>query len=169
MVFRSCRIVVLGRPAPKGSSRAILINGRARNVPSGSNQNRDAQRSWDANVRAAARQAVGERADPVFVGTPLAVAITFRLTRPAGHWGKTGLRPSAPPYPATKPDLDKLTRQTIDSLIGTVLDDDSRIVRLRVEKHYARPGDEGATIVVAAADAATSSEAFAEQLASVTA
>jgi Holliday junction resolvase RusA-like endonuclease len=61
---------------------------------------------------------------------------------------KRGLKPSAPLTPATKPDIDKLTRSTLDSLIGAVFDDDSRIVRLVVDKQYAVPGAEGARIRV---------------------
>src|SRR5690606_18338981 len=98
-------------------------------------------RSWDAAVREAAREACGNPESPLFVQTPLRVVLTFRLTRPSGHWGKHGLRPSAPPVPTTKPDGDKLARSTIDPLHGIVFDDDARIVELVVRKVYARPGD----------------------------
>ena len=140
---------VLGRPAPKGSGRAILVKGRAMHVPSGSNVNRDQLRSWDANVRAAAQSALGWGVEsPPFVETPLSVHIVFRLARPASHWGKNGLKPKAPKYPITKPDKDKLTRATCDSLKGIIYDDDSRICRSLVEKTYATPGTEGATITI---------------------
>lgn len=142
-------IEVLGTPAPKGSGRAILIGGRARHVPSGSDVNARKLRSWDTALREAAAASVGHVTTPVFVGAPLRLHIVFRLTRPSGHWGKHGgLRPSAPPYPTTKPDLSKLVRSTEDTLTGIVYDDDSRIVVAAVEKVYADPGREGATIVV---------------------
>lgn len=144
---------VLGSPAPKGSARAMMIAGHARLVPSGSNVNRNRLRSWDTAVREAAREAVGSCTSPPFVGVPLRITIVFRLARPSGHWGKGGLRPSAPPYPITKPDVSKLVRATEDSLIGVVFDDDSRVVSLFVEKNYSTPGNEGATIVVEAAEA----------------
>lgn len=140
---------VLGTPAPKGSARAMLIAGRARVIASGSSTNQRKLRSWDTALREAARDAVGERTGPVFVGRALQMGITFRLTRPAGHWGKHGLRPSAPPYPIVAPDLSKLLRATEDSLIGVVFDDDSRIVVSTVSKVYAEPGREGATITIA--------------------
>jgi Holliday junction resolvase RusA-like endonuclease len=143
---------VLGTPAPKGSGRAMLIRSRgaprAIHVASGSDANKQRLKSWDTSVREAAAEAIDRAGVPAFVQTPIAVRITFRLARPGGHWGKTGLRPSAPAFPAGKPDADKLARATIDSLTGTLFDDDSRIVSLRVEKRYAEPGREGASIAV---------------------
>jgi Holliday junction resolvase RusA-like endonuclease len=142
-------IDVLGTPAPKGSSRAMIISGRAVNVPGGSNTNRTKLKSWDRNVRDSALEVLGELVDgPVYKLCPLTVLLEFRLTRPSGHWGAKGLKPSAPVAPATKPDIDKLARATIDSLIGLAFDDDSRIVRLAVTKLYAEPGREGARITV---------------------
>lgn len=141
---------VRGCPAPKGSGRAMLIGGKARHVPSGSSANQRALRSWDANVRDAAAEAIGERIEPPFVGLPLRCEITFYLIRPAGHWGKKGLKPSAPPYPFTKPDAGKLARSTEDSMKGIIFDDDSRIVDSISRKRWADPGKEGASIVVEA-------------------
>ncbi len=145
---------VLGTPAPKGSSRAILIKGRAVNVPGGSNTNRTQLKSWDVSVRAAAAFKLGKRDEPLFLGKPLHVELQFRLQRPAGHWGTKGLKPSAPIAPATKPDIDKLVRATLDSMNGLVFDDDSRIVRLLVTKTYAAPGQDGAFIHVCEYDPA---------------
>lgn len=141
---------VLGTPAPKGSNRAMVRGGRAVFVPGGSKVNQAALKSWDALVREEANATLGARSSPVFVDVPLAVAITFRLSRPAGHWHpKTGgLRSSAPAFPSKKPDADKLARSTLDSLSGLVFDDDARIVKLIVRKEYAAPGKEGAAISV---------------------
>lgn len=146
------RIEVLGTPAPKGSSRAFVVPGTNRAVvaPSGSAANKKALKGWDAAVREAASAAVGPVAAPPFVETSLRVEITFRLARPSGQWGRRGLKPSAPKYPMTKPDLDKLARSTADSMKGIVYDDDSRIVEKVLRKLYADPGREGATIVVTA-------------------
>lgn len=147
---------VLGTPAPKGSGRAILRGGRAVHVPSGSNVNRDALISWDVAVRNAAVIAVGNVSAPPFVGVALKLTVEFRMRRPAGHWGKGRnagrLTPSAPRYPATKPDSSKLLRSTEDSMIGIVFDDDSRIVDTWITKVYAEPGSEGARIAVEAMD-----------------
>lgn len=146
-------IVVLGTPAPKGSGRAIMAGGFAQHVASGSDANKRAQRSWDVAVKQAAwdaHAASPATSGPMFVATPLRVAIEFRMRRPAGHWGKRGLRPAAPAFPASKPDIDKLARATLDSLTGCIFDDDSRIVELTVTKVWAAPVREGATISVEA-------------------
>jgi len=93
---------------------------------------------WSANVTAFAYQAM-ERAT-MFVDAPLAVELVFYVPRPQSHYGKRGLRPSAPHYPRTKSDVDKLARCTLDALEGVVFDNDSRISRLIAEKLYAHTG-----------------------------
>jgi Holliday junction resolvase RusA-like endonuclease len=143
---------VLGVAAPKGSARAMRnkYTGAAMLVPSGSGKNKERLRQWDANVREAAAQAIGERDSPPFVEVPLDVSITFYVTRPASHWSKRGgLKDSAPQFPACTPDVDKLARGTLDALTGIVFDDDGRIARLTVEKVFAKPGHEGARIRIA--------------------
>ena len=137
---------VLGRPAPKGSARAFYKAGMKRAIVVKDNDER--QRSWDRAVREVASEVLGELVEPVYTRIAVSVAIEFRLARPAGHWGARGLKPSAPIAPATKPDIDKLTRATLDSLIGLAFDDDSRVVQLAISKLYASPGQEGARITV---------------------
>lgn len=74
---------------------------------------------------------------------PVGVTLAFYMPRPQGHWrtgASTGhlLTSSAPPRPAVKPDIDKLTRAILDSLTAAgVWADDSRVVDLRVTKWYA--------------------------------
>lgn len=145
---RSFTFDVLGTPAPKGSSRAILIAGKARNVPSTSNVNRDKLKAWDTAIREAARELVGNVTAPPFVKTALVFEVVFRLARPGGHYGTRGLKPSAPRFPIGKPDGDKLARQAADSLATIIFDDDSRIVSWRIDKVYAAPGQEGARFTI---------------------
>jgi Holliday junction resolvase RusA-like endonuclease len=148
---------VLGTPAPKGSGRAMLIGGKARFIASGTGANARTQRQWSKAVRQAALSQPHS-----FAATPLAVAIEFRMPRRKGDLG-TGrnagrIRPSAPIAPSGYPDIDKLTRCTLDALVPRrkagkvveygIIDDDSRIVRLEVTKVYAAPGCEGARITV---------------------
>lgn len=146
------RLEVLGEPAPKGSGRAILIGGKARHVPSGSNTNRDKLKAFDVAVREAVREALGEVATPPLLGKPVHLEVTFRMKRPTGHYG-TGrhagqLKANAPKYPTTKPDSSKLLRAIEDTLKGIVYGDDSNIVDHVIRKRYAAPGMEGATIIV---------------------
>ena len=134
---------VLGTPAPKGSARAMNIGGRARLIASSSSANAKAQGKWAKAIATAAQ------AESVIPG-PVWVSITFRMARPKGHYGKRGLRESAPLYPTVHPDVDKLARCTLDALTGLAFEDDSRIVSLYVGKQYAVPGREGAKIMVGA-------------------
>lgn len=71
---------------------------------------------------------------------PLVVSFEFVIARPRGHYG-TGrnshrVRPSAPAYPAVKPDTTKLIRSTEDALKGICWNDDSQIVRQYASKSY---------------------------------
>lgn len=138
---------VLGSPGAKGSPHTRVHNGRV------IVQETKAVKSWERSVRSQAVLVVGERVEPVFVDQPLRVGIVFRLARPAGHWGKKGLKPKAPARPLRKPDLDKCARATLDALTGYVWDDDARVVELGVVKVYAQPGREGARITIEAVDA----------------
>jgi crossover junction endodeoxyribonuclease RusA len=136
---------VLGTPAPKGSARAMNIAGRARLIASSSDSNAKAQKVW---VKAIAHAMAG--VDELAIIGPVWVSITFRMARPKGHYGKRGLRESAPMHPAVCPDVDKLARCCLDALTGLAFEDDSRIVSLYVGKQYAVPGREGARITVGA-------------------
>lgn len=143
---------VLGTPAPKGSSRAFVNKrtGRAILAPSGSDASKKKLASWNVSVRHAAQHALAGSLVMAFVNTPIRVAIVFRMLRPGGHYSKaTGkLLPSAPAFPTGKPDIDKLARTTLDAMTGSIFDDDSRIASLVLDKVYAEPGGEGATITV---------------------
>jgi Holliday junction resolvase RusA-like endonuclease len=147
-MIREVAFRVDGTPAPKGSMRAFTVplrNGGvgARVIP----DNRPQARSWSADVADAARSAMAQA--PMFAGVALMVRIVFRLVRPAGHFGKTGLKRSAPVFPSVKPDLDKLLRATMDPLEGVVYDGDSRIVAFDARKVYTAPGEvAGADITV---------------------
>lgn len=91
---------------------------------------------------------------------PLLASLVFELERPKGHSG-TGrnageLRPSAPTYPSTAPDLDKLIRAVFDSITdaGTVWSDDSQVVRVVASKIYA-DGDSSPGVTVRVVRATT--------------
>jgi Holliday junction resolvase RusA-like endonuclease len=89
-------------------------------------------RDWKTTVsQTAAEQFRGELLDG-----PLAVEFTFRVVRPKGHFGKRGLLPSAPEFPAVKPDLLKLARGVEDALTGIVWRDDSLIVDEVLAKRF---------------------------------
>jgi Holliday junction resolvase RusA-like endonuclease len=63
--------------------------------------------------------------------------LVFFMPRPKGHYGKSGLKPSAPEYPVKKPDLDKLVRAVGDALVPVLLHDDNQVVWISATKQYA--------------------------------
>lgn len=153
---------VIGTPAPKGSSRAMLIGGQARNVPSGSNANRDKLKSWKQAIADAVgevlthyRDAVGAER-PLYQG-PLVVGIVYRFPMRAGDlWkGRDGVvygpRESSPMFLSVKPDCDKLDRSTLDAITaaGGVWNDDAQIAVKMSARVYTPPGHSvGATVIV---------------------
>lgn len=70
---------------------------------------------------------------------PIEVAIRFRLPRPAS------VKIAKRPFPAVKPDVDKLLRNTLDALTQAgIYRDDAQVVDLYVEKRYATDDPGGA-------------------------
>lgn len=151
----SLHFSVLGLPVPQGSKR--VFNGRLVDA------NHGTLRPYRALVAAEGAAALARRictpetstgvtgakellsggAEPAPAPTreAVAVALRFGLPRPKGHWG-TGrnadrLKPSAPAWPATKPDVDKLERAVLDALTGVLWADDSQVVVLSADKVYA--------------------------------
>src|SRR5215469_6633367 len=127
-------ISVAGVPAPQGSKRHV---GNGRMVEASK-----AAGPWREAVRAETQRIAGGCP----AECPVRVVIVFRLPRPQGHYG-TGrnagtVRPSAPAYPAGRPDLDKLARAVLDGLtMGGAWRDDSQVCHLQAQKIYSeRPG-----------------------------
>lgn len=132
--MRTLRFTVFGAAEPAGSKRAFVVNGRA--VVTDANRK---SKGWKA--------AVAEKAGEVYSGElldgPLQVVFTFYRPRPASHYG-TGrnadkLKPSAPAFPATRPDVLKLARGVEDALTGIVWRDDARIVTEVLRKRWGNP------------------------------
>lgn len=121
-------LFVPGVPAPQGSKRHV---GRGILVESS-----PLLKPWRATLAAAFHEhgIAGLRLD-----VPLYVSLRFAITRPASHYGKRGLLPSAPAFPTKKPDIDKLERAVLDALAtdANVIADDARVVTLKGFKHFA--------------------------------
>lgn len=133
-------LTVIGRPQPAGSKRAFAV--RRDGKPTGKIAVvEDAKRSrpWQALVIDAAHQAAGEE-----LQGPLQLEVDFYVARPAGHYGtgrnRDRLKPSAPPYPATRPDVTKLLRGVEDAITNAgVWHDDAQIVTQIARKRYGHP------------------------------
>lgn len=137
---------VPGSAAPQGSKRHV---GRGLMVESSR-----FLRPWRALVVDYCLQALAPNepaevraevlARKTFVG-PVEVRLDFYFDRPRSHFGvgkNSGLlKPSAPAYPRTGGDLDKLCRGVCDALGrkhgAGVIADDADIVWLTASKHYA--------------------------------
>jgi Holliday junction resolvase RusA-like endonuclease len=91
-------------------------------------------KEWRIAVQDKAIATFGEFRKPL--GCPLALQLTFNLPRPKCHSGKKGLLPSAPPFPAGKPDVLKLARAVEDALTGIIWTDDAQIVTEILLKRY---------------------------------
>jgi Holliday junction resolvase RusA-like endonuclease len=120
--------VVHGTPAPAGSKRVVPAGGRFRVI--------DASRKAEPWKKLVAQHAGEAMAGRSLLRGALAFRFAFFVRRPKGHFGKRGLRPSAPRYPTTRPDSSKLARGTEDALSGVVWGDDAQVVRQQVTKDY---------------------------------
>jgi Holliday junction resolvase RusA-like endonuclease len=129
-------VIVKGIPAPQGS-KVFYPNG-------GSRESSKAVGPWREAVRAETQRIAMESGGTVFTG-PVKVELKFTMPRPKGHY-RTGrnatlIRAGAPPWPAGKPDIDKLARAILDGLTaGGAWKDDSQVVQLYAGKSYADHG-----------------------------
>lgn len=132
-------INVVGTPAPQGSKRAFVVNGRAVMTESSKKV-----KPWRQDVKSAVedlRDVVPALAEAPLSG-PLEVSIDFYLPRPGYHF-RTGkhageLKLGAPAYVDKKPDVDKLLRSTLDGLKEAgVYRDDAQVAIATGVKRYA--------------------------------
>jgi Holliday junction resolvase RusA-like endonuclease len=132
MTRPSLVVIVAGRPAPQGSKRHV---GGGRLVESSA-----AVGPWRDAVRAATAATILATGWEVATG-PVRLSAVYTMPRPPGHY-RTGrnahlLRDTAPAHPATRPDLDKLLRSTLDALVDAgALADDARVVDVSAVKAY---------------------------------
>lgn len=109
-------------------------NGRVAIVDTAGKRGKD----WRALVQLVAQEHMN--GTELFQGA-LALSVTFVMPRPRGHFGKRGLRDSAPAYPTTRPDVDKLSRAIMDALKHVAYRDDAQVIMKQVTKVYGeRPG-----------------------------
>ena len=92
---------------------------------------------WRQAVSAAALEARSQQGINAVLEGPCTLSVVFRFPRPKGHYGKQGLRPSAPIWKVTKPDLDKCLRAAADALSHVLIRDDSQIVSISAAKRWA--------------------------------
>lgn len=131
-----------GLPVPKGSTRSFAHRGSNKIITRASNAER--LEPWEGRIAVAARAAgVTVHEGPVFV------VVEFIFPRPKSHFGKRGLRGSAPVHHTQRPDTDKLLRAVLDGLTGVAFADDCLVVDTLARKRWAGPNEQpGAAITV---------------------
>lgn len=119
---------VEGSPAPQGSKRAYIINGRATII-----EDNKRTRPWRKAVTLTARVEAAKQKWQAPEG-PVSVELVFHMKKPAS---------SRRAFPDVKPDLDKLVRALLDGLTDAqIWKDDSQVVALVAKKVYVltKPG-----------------------------
>lgn len=136
---------VPGVPQTKGSTRGFAVldkrTGKHRAIITNDNAK---ARPWQDAISWAAHAAGCTKAEP---GQPVAVMGEFILERPTSHYGKKGLRPSAPEMLAGGNDADKMMRVVCDALTGIAYHDDRQVTCGPPIKRYAEPNEMPGVIV----------------------
>ncbi len=128
-------VFVPGRPVPQGSTKAFVVNGRARVTA-----DNPATKPWRADIQAHVRAHVG----PVIPHPdgPVTLGLRFLMPRRAAEPKRVT------PAHTRKPDLDKLTRAVLDALTGLVYTDDSQVVGFHhLSKRTANIGEQPGLLV----------------------
>ena len=132
-----------GKPATSGSKTVFPRRDGKGFIVTPANKK---QKNWQAAIRDNAVSQITHYQHEImglipFENGALKLKTVFVLSRPKGHYG-TGknankLKPSAPDYPAVKPDSLKLARAVEDALNKIIYRDDSQICKHEIEKIYA--------------------------------
>jgi Holliday junction resolvase RusA-like endonuclease len=122
---------VLGDPVPQPRPRVSTHGGFAKAYVPVKHPVHEF-RSW---VARASRHAGLTRADD-----PACVEIVATFRRSRSHLNKSGVKPTAPALP--RPDVDNVAKALLDAL-QDVIGDDTRGVRLTVEKEWGRGPHDG--------------------------
>lgn len=117
-------LFVAGQPVPQGSKR--LVNGRMIEMGKGLGE-------WRRLVALLCQEQQMTRIDD----GPVQVRLDFYFLRPKAHFRANGqVKDSAPRFPATRPDIDKLARAVLDPLTGVAFRDDAQVSSLTVRKYW---------------------------------
>ncbi len=140
------QMTIYGLAQPAGSKRSFVplhpktgepyrdSNGRIIVNTVDANEN---SKPWKEMVAREARRVWGARR---LLTGPVYAEMVFYRTSPAYRLG-TGrnagiVKPNAPAFPASKPDVLKLARGVEDALTGVVWEDDAANVSLKLDKRY---------------------------------
>jgi len=130
-----------GIPRPGGSKRFLGMSKKGHAIIA---DDCVKGKDWRASVAFGAREAMQNN---IPTDDALCVRMTFHVLRPKGHFRSGAnshiLKPTAPKFPTTKPDVLKIARSTEDAMTGIVWKDDAATVTLVLKKRYSdTPGVE---------------------------
>lgn len=112
---------------PKGWNRAVITDGKGKEV-----------KAYEGQVRNAVRVEMDRRGLASTLHQPFEVHVCFFRARSANDFDRHGqLTKKARATPWTKPDIDKLQRSVLDALTSLIFADDSCVVRVVAEKRFA--------------------------------
>jgi Holliday junction resolvase RusA-like endonuclease len=124
--LRSMAFFVPGIPAQQGNHRT--------NQYGATYETSKNHAPWRDSIIYAAREARPKMADDgiLFAG-PVAAELTFIFPRPKSHYRTNGqLKPNAPYYKTSAPDLDKLIRATLDAItVAGIWQNDAQVVMIQ--------------------------------------
>lgn len=120
---------VMGSPVPQARPRAFRVGNSVRVYDP------KTSKDWKNDVKWQVIEQMKKRGLKALDG-PIGMSLFFMLRRPQGHYGKRGLRPSAPVHHTKTPDLDNLAKAVKDALSSICYRDDKQIVDLIVRKRY---------------------------------
>ena len=124
--------MVYGEQRPAGSKRAVPIKRADGSFGLRVIHDNPHTKPWMAEVKAVA----AEHFTGPLMGGPVSLQLAFVRPRPKSHFGKRGVKPSAPALPITKPDSIKLARAIEDALTGVVWRDDAQVCLHVISKSY---------------------------------
>lgn len=131
-IVSEVRFTVYGVAQPAGSKTA----GRTKDGRMFVRDSAKGSRPWKTQVAQTAGEAMNGTG---LLGGALGLSVHFYVPRPKAHLGARGLRPSAPEYPTTRPDVTKLLRAVEDALTGIVWRDDAQVAEQHALKRYGEP------------------------------
>ena len=132
-----------GEAKPGGSKTAFAFKRKDGSLGANVVDSCKTVKSWRHVVATAAREVY----DGPLLDGPLSLTLVFHTPRPKAHFGKHGLKRTAPVHPTKRPDCLKLARAVEDSLSSVVYRDDSQIVQEILFKNYGEPARCEVTIV----------------------
>jgi Holliday junction resolvase RusA-like endonuclease len=141
---------VPGIPVPQGSKTAYVSKSTGRPIV----VDKDVRLpQWRMKITAYALDAKANSAMRLPIDGAVGSQITFFMPRPKSHYGSgknaTTLKPSAPLWPATMPDIDKLLRAVFDALTDAqVWHDDGQVVFVTMTERYENAAGPGVEITV---------------------